>query len=113
MVADFVGSEQPLRLLQHRPRPRLGLDLVEMALEREGGIASTVMVDDGTLTPSLMRGDFDGSAALWKATEREHTLLYSEPYSQTRLILDGQQGHGSSRTGSRRASIGSLAVTTA
>ena len=79
-------------------KPRFALELVEMALERVGVVADTVIVDDGTLTPSLMRGEFDGSAALWKATEREHVLLYSEPYFQNRLILVGRQGSDVSAT---------------
>ena len=79
-------------------QPRFALDLVEMALQRVGVIADTVIVDDGTLTPGLTRGDFDGSAALWKATERESVLLYSEPYFQNRLILVGRQGSDVSAT---------------
>ena len=79
-------------------RSRFALDLVEMALERVGVIAETVIVDDGTLTPSLLSGEFDGSAALWKAAGREHVLLYSEPYFQNRLILVGRQGSDVSAT---------------
>jgi len=79
-------------------QPRFALDLVEMALERVGIIADTVIVDDGTLTPSALSGKFDGSAALWKATEREHVLLYSRPYFQNRLILVGRQGSDVSAT---------------
>ena len=63
-----------------------------------GVIADSVIVDDGTLTPSLLSGEFDGSAALWKATERDYVLLYSEPYFQNRLILVGRQGSDVSAT---------------
>ena len=79
-------------------QPRFALDLVEMALERVGIIADTVIVDEARLTPSLLSGEFDGSAALWKATEREHVLLYSHPYFQNRLILVGRQGSDVSAT---------------
>ena len=73
-------------------QPRFALDLVDMALERVGIIADTVIVDEAMLTPSLLSGEFDGSAALWKDTERERVLLYSQPYLQNRLILVGRQG---------------------
>ena len=79
-------------------KPRFAIELVEMALKRVGVVADTVIVDDGTLTPSLMRGEFDGSVALWKAMEREHVLRYSEPYFQNRLILVGRQGSDVSAT---------------
>ena len=79
-------------------QPRFALDLVEMALERVGIIAETVIVDEARLTPSLLSGEFDGSAALWKATERERVLLYSQPYFQNRLSLVGRQGSDVSPT---------------
>ena len=79
-------------------QPRFALNLVETALERVGIIADTVIVDEATLTPSLLSGEFDGSAALWKATEREDVLLYSQPYFQNRLILVGRQGSDVSTT---------------
>ena len=49
-------------------QPRFALDLVEEALERIGIFAETVIVDEARLTPSLLSGEFDGSAALWKDT---------------------------------------------
>ena len=61
-------------------QPRFALDLVGVALERMGIIAKTVIVDEARLTPSLLSGEFDGSAALWKDTERERALIYSQPY---------------------------------
>ena len=73
-------------------QPRFALDLVGVALERMGIIAETVIVDEARLTPSLLGGEFDGSAALWKDTERESVLIYSQPYLENRLILVGRQG---------------------
>ncbi len=79
-------------------QPRFALDLVEVALERMGIIAETVIVDEARLTPSLLSGEFDGSAALWKDTERERALIYSQPYLENRLILVGRQGSDVSAT---------------
>lgn len=73
-------------------QPRYALDLVGDALKRAGIIAETVIVDEASLTPSLLSGEFDGSAALWKDTERERALLYSQPYLENRLILVGRRG---------------------
>ena len=73
-------------------QPRFALDLVEEALERMGITAETVIVDEASLTSSLLSGEFDGSAALWKDAERERALIYSQPYLENRLILVGRQG---------------------
>ena len=79
-------------------QPRFALDLVEVALERMGITAETVIVDEARLTPSLLSGEFDGSAALWKDAERERALIYSQPYLENRLILVGRQGSDVSAT---------------
>ena len=79
-------------------QPRFALDLVEEALERVGVTAETVIVDEARLTPSLLSGEFNGSAALWKDTERERALIYSQPYLENRLILVGRQGSDVSAT---------------
>ena len=73
-------------------QPRFAVDLVDVALNRIGVIAKTVIVGEARLTPSLLAGEFDGSAALWKDTERESVLIYSQPYLENRLILVGRQG---------------------
>ena len=78
--------------------PRFALDLVGVALERMGINAETVIVDEARLTPSLLSGEFDGSAALWRDAERERVLIYSEPYLENRLILVGRQGSDVSAT---------------
>ena len=79
-------------------QPRFALDLVETALERAGVIAETVIVDESRLAPSLLNGEFDGSAALWKDPERERALIYSQPYLENRLILVGRKGSDVSAT---------------
>ncbi len=79
-------------------QPRFALDLVGAALERLDVHAETVIVDEARLTPSLLGGEFDGSAALWRDTERERALIYSEPYLENRLILVGRQGSDVSAT---------------
>ena len=77
---------------------RFALDLVSVALERVGITAETVIVDEAKLTPSLLSGEFDGSAALWKDAERERALIYSQLYLENRLILVGRQGNDVSAT---------------
>ena len=79
-------------------QPRFALDLVGVALERVGIIAETVIVDEARLTPSLLSGEFDGSAALWRDQERERALIYSQPYLENRLTLVGRQGSDVSAT---------------
>jgi polar amino acid transport system substrate-binding protein len=77
---------------------RLALDLVDEALERLDITVETTIVDESELTPSLLEGDFDGSAALWRDEEREQVLLYSEPYLENRLVLVGRTGSDVSAT---------------
>ena len=79
-------------------QPRFALDLVGEALRRVGIIAETVIVDEAKFTSSLLSGEFDGSAAVWKYTEREPVLMYSQPYLWNRLILVGRQGSDVSAT---------------
>ena len=77
---------------------RFALELVGAALERAGVVAETVIVDEARLTPALLSGEFDGSAALWRDTERERALIYSQPYLENRLILVGRQSSDVSAT---------------
>ncbi len=73
-------------------QPRFALDLVEAALGRIGLSAKTTIVDAGQFTPSLLTGQFDGSAAVWKDPERERVLLFSQPYLENRLVLVARRG---------------------
>jgi len=73
-------------------KARVALDLVHTALSRIGVSAETTIVSESELNPSLLRGDYDGSAALWRDDERERVLLYSRPYLENRLVLVGRTG---------------------
>jgi polar amino acid transport system substrate-binding protein len=79
-------------------QPRFAIDLVHAALGRVGITADTTIVEEGTLTPALVAGKFDGSAALWKDDERVMSLVYSQPYLQNRLVLVGRRGSDVSAT---------------
>lgn len=79
-------------------KTRFAIDLVHVALGRIGITADTTIVEEGTLTPALMTGKFDGSAALWRDAEREQKLIYSKPYLQNRLVLVGRRGSDVSAT---------------
>jgi polar amino acid transport system substrate-binding protein len=73
-------------------QPRFALDLVETALGRIGITAKTTIVSAAQFTPSLLAGQFDGSAAAWKDPEREKVLIFSQPYLENRLVLVGRHG---------------------
>jgi polar amino acid transport system substrate-binding protein len=73
-------------------QPRFALDLVEAALRRVGVTAKTTIVSAAQFTPSLLNGQFDGSAAAWKDPERERALIFSQPYLENRLVLVGRYG---------------------
>jgi len=72
--------------------PRFANDLVHEALERNGILEQTTIVEEGRLTPALEEAKYDGSAALWRDPERERYLIYSDPYLENRLILVGRKG---------------------
>jgi polar amino acid transport system substrate-binding protein len=73
-------------------KARFALDLVHTALERIGIKAETTIIDESRLTASLLGGEFQGSAALWREEARERALLYSQPYLQNQLVLVGRNG---------------------
>lgn len=79
-------------------KPRFALDLVHAALGRIGIVADTSIVDEARLTPVLINGEYEGSAALWKSEERKSALIYSEPYLENRLVLVGRKGSDVSAT---------------
>jgi polar amino acid transport system substrate-binding protein len=72
-------------------QPRFALDLVEAAFGRIGLTAKTTIVSAAQFTPSLLSGQFDGSAAAWKDPERERALIFSQPYLENRLVLVGRR----------------------
>lgn len=71
--------------------PRVVLDLVEEALARAEIAADIQMVGPGELTGHLREGTVQGSPALWKTTEREEYLLYSNAILENRLLLVGRK----------------------
>jgi polar amino acid transport system substrate-binding protein len=73
-------------------QPRFALDLVEAALGRFKLTSKTTIVSAAQYTPSLLGGQFDGSAAAWKDAERERVLIFSQPYLENRLVLVGRLG---------------------
>jgi polar amino acid transport system substrate-binding protein len=108
IIGVSVLGQQPTTLrLASTPWPpftnaagqsRVALDLVHAALQRIGVTAETTIVPDGALTPALLEGRFDGSAALWRDAERERTLIYSKPYLENRLLLAAARGREVSAT---------------
>lgn len=71
-------------------RMRVAIDLVQVALRREGLEASSeIRGDFAKLLSDLRAGELDGSAALWRNPEREEFLLFSRPYLENRLVLVG------------------------
>jgi ABC-type amino acid transport substrate-binding protein len=102
LAAGLALSAQtrPLRLLSTvwppftnvAGQPRFALDLVEASLDRLGIPNSTTFVDAGAVTPALLTGAYDGSAAIWKDPAREEALMFSQPYLENRLILIAKYG---------------------
>lgn len=94
---------------------RLAIDLVHEALKRSGITANTSIVDFGVVILGIQDGSFDGSGALWRTTERENILHFSQPYLENRLVLVGRAGsdvtatHLSDLSGKKVAVVGSYA----
>jgi len=94
---------------------RAANELVQTALERAGIAASTEIVEWKTVEIGIRRGEFDGSAAIWRNEEREEYLLFSSPYLENRLVLIGRTGSDVSATrmidlaGKRVAAVGKYA----
>lgn len=73
-------------------KPREALDLVESALLRTGRKAQFSIAAWSDVLARLEKGELDGSAAMWKTSEREKQLLFSEPYLENRLVLVARKG---------------------
>jgi polar amino acid transport system substrate-binding protein len=107
-VLSLTASSQPVPLslvstawppFTNPPgQPRFALDLVEAALGRVQINAKTTIVSAAQFTPSLLSGQYDGSAAVWKDAARERALVYSQPYLENRLVLVGRHGADVSAT---------------
>ncbi len=100
VAVSLSAQTQPLALVStawppftNAPgQPRFALDLVEAAFGRIGVSSKTTIVGAAQFTPSLLTGQFDGSAAAWKDPERERVLLFSKPYLENRLVLVARRG---------------------
>jgi len=102
----FTGSEGT---------PRVALELVETALDRAGIHTTMTIVDWKDVESGIRRGDFDGSAAMWRTANREREMLFSAPYLENRLVLVGRSGSDvsavrlSDLVGKRVAAVGRYA----
>jgi polar amino acid transport system substrate-binding protein len=74
------------------PNPRVAVELVGAALSRAGYLSDNEVAPIDEVMAELKSGNCDGSAALWKSSEREEFLLYSDAYLENRLMLVGQKG---------------------
>jgi polar amino acid transport system substrate-binding protein len=73
---------------------RVAIELVQGALTRAGQPSSNTILssDFARVVERIRSGEFDGSAALWKTSEREKFLRFSVPYLENRLVLVGLEG---------------------
>jgi polar amino acid transport system substrate-binding protein len=74
------------------PNPRVAVELVSTALSHAGYLADNEVAPLDALLEELKSGRCDGSAALWRSSEREQFLLYSDAYLENRLMLVGPKG---------------------
>ena len=73
-------------------KPRYAIELVQEALRRMEITSEASIVPEGSLTPAINEGRFDGSAALWRDPAREEKLVFSKPYLENRLVLVAKKG---------------------
>jgi len=73
---------------------RVAIELVQIALTRAGHPASNTILsgDFAAVVERIESGEFDGSAALWKTSDREKSIHFSVPYLENRLVLVGREG---------------------
>jgi ABC-type amino acid transport substrate-binding protein len=73
---------------------RVAIELVQIALTRAGHPASNTILsgDFAAVVQRIESGEYDGSAALWKTSDREKFLHFSVPYLENRLVLVGREG---------------------
>ncbi len=72
--------------------------LVHEALSRADITATTQIVEFNDVIDGIRTREFDGSAALWRTTERETFMHYSNAYLENRLILIAAEGGDVSAT---------------
>ncbi|WP_166960315.1 substrate-binding periplasmic protein [Yeosuana marina] len=74
------------------PKKSIALDIVNEALSRNNIHVSNKIIEFKKVLNGIADGKFDGSGAIWKTPEREHTLLFSDAYLENRLVLVGLKG---------------------
>ena len=67
-------------------------ELVQEALNRQGVYSEIVIETFDEVLKDLEGKESYGSAALWKTSEREDFLLFSEPFLQNQLMLVSKKG---------------------
>jgi ABC-type amino acid transport substrate-binding protein len=70
----------------------IALDIVSTALKRMAIKTEYAIIEFHEVISGIQSKKYDGSAALWKTSEREETMNYSLPYLQNQLILIGRKG---------------------
>ena len=70
----------------------VALDLVKLALKRANIDTKFSITEFNDVIIGVENNTYDGSAALWESTERDKTLIFSEPYLQNQLVLVGLKG---------------------
>ncbi|MGB5171141.1 substrate-binding periplasmic protein [Eudoraea sp.] len=68
------------------------LELVNEALKRGNVKANTSINSFEAVLDGINAKKYDGSAALWKTTDREDYMIFSDPYLENRLVLVGRKG---------------------
>jgi polar amino acid transport system substrate-binding protein len=88
-AALHLGSDVWPPFTNEEDKTSLALDIVREALSRGAVSVKTSILKFNDVLSEINQGSLDGSGAIWKTTEREASLLYSEPYLENRLILIG------------------------
>jgi len=65
----------------------IATDLIQIALGRIGINSENSITNFEDVLTGIENNNYNGSAALWKNSKREKTLLFSEPYLQNQLVL--------------------------
>jgi polar amino acid transport system substrate-binding protein len=73
-------------------------EIVKTALNRNSIAVKERVLDFDMVIKGLEAGSFQGSPALWKTTERDDFLLYSDPILHNQLVLVGLKGADVSAT---------------
>ena len=110
-----LGSDEWPPFTGSPGKQRAAIELVHTALDRAGIQATTSIFEWKHVEAAILRGDLDGSVAMWRTERREQDLVFSAPYLENRLVLIGRKGSDVSATrmtdlgGKRVAAVGRYA----